>query len=98
MHSSVDLQRMRFGRGGLRTSRADNNQHFVYDQRNSKGRGPHLTARDFDLGEGFQRSGTSYPKLTLNDVSTENRFNIVTNVPPQPTPLLTDAPPLIEDT
>jgi len=68
MHSS-DLQRMRFGRGGLRTSRADNNQHFVYDQRNSKGRGPHLTARDFDLGEGFQRSG-SYPKLTLNGVST----------------------------
>ncbi len=28
-----------------------------------------LTARDFDLGEGFQRSG-SYPKLTLNGVST----------------------------
>ena len=31
----------------------------IYDQRNSKqGRGPHLTARDFDLGEGFQRSGS----------------------------------------
>ena len=86
---TADLQRMRFhGRGGLPRCGQAEPTTFTINER--AGAAPNCAR--------FRPWGRVSTLRKLPFKWCFNRFNIVTNVPPQPTTLLTDAPPLIEKT